>query len=268
MGVAKTIREGKLGKRNLRLAEKDGKFYGLADGKICVEGLEADQVWQQLHDEAGKSDPKYFGYAGARSRFLKFFPNGFHSDGYANQERNYKLAAKNKLDAAVPLEKALTGSGFGEAVLSVFRATNMLSPFEKTRLQNVFRGPSADAVIQAAANFADSCDRKSLARLESILKPLDSAKWTVATYLPYLWRPEQHMFLKPEVTKDYAARVGHPFTSIYEARLNFDVYASLLDLVDRTSSELSDLEPRDRIDIQSFIWVVGDYQEDREDVYN
>ena len=103
--------------------------------------------------------------------------------------------------------------------------------------------------------------------MENTLKPFDSAKWTVATYLPYLWLPEQHMFLKPEVTKDYAARVGHPFASIYEARLNFDVYASLLELVDRTTDELDDLKPRDGIDIQSFIWVVGDYQENREDIY-
>ena len=73
--------------------------------------------------------------------------------------------------------------------------------------------------------------------------------------------------LKPEVTKDFAARVGHPFASNYEARLNIDVYVSLLDLVERTSRELFDLQPRDRIDIQSFIWVVGDYQEDRDGTY-
>lgn len=267
MGVAKTIRQGSLGKRALRLAEKDGKFFGLADGKICAEGDDPDQVWQQLHDEAGKSDPRYFGYAGARNRFLKFFPNGFHSDGYANQERNYKLAAKKKLDDTVPLEDALTGSGFGEAVLSVYRATNMLSPFEKTRLQDVFRGVDADAVVQAAATFAKDGDKNSLGRLEAKLKPYDCAKWTVATYLPYLWQPDRHMFLKPEVTKDYAARVGHPFASIYEAKLNFDVYAELLDLVEKTNQALSDLKPLDRIDIQSFIWVVGDYREDREDVY-
>lgn len=87
------------------------------------------------------------------------------------------------------------------------------------------------------------------------------------TYLPYLWRPDRHMFLKPEVTKDFAARVGHPFAYNYEARLDIDVYASLLDLVERTNRELSDLEPRDRIDIQSFIWVVGNYQEDRDGTY-
>ena len=103
--------------------------------------------------------------------------------------------------------------------------------------------------------------------LERVLKPHGCAKWTVATYLPFLWRPETHMYLKPEATKDFAARVGHPLASFYEAQLKFDVYASLLDLADATSNQLSDLAPRDRIDIQSFIWVVGDYREDREDVY-
>ena len=267
MGVAKTIRQGNLGKRALRLVEKDGKFSGLADGKICAKGDDPDKVWRQLHDEAGKSDPRYFGYTGARSRFLKFFPNGFHSDGYTSQERNYKLAAKKKLDDTAPLEKALTGSDLGEAVLSVYRATNMLSPFEKTRLQDVFRGADADAIIQSAAAFAESADKNSLGRLEAQLKSYDCAKWTVATYLPYLWQPDRHMFLKPEVTKDYATRVGHPFASIYEAKLNFDVYTELLDLVEKTNQELSDLKPRDSIDIQSFIWVIGDYQEDREDIY-
>ena len=75
------------------------------------------------------------------------------------------------------------------------------------------------------------------------------------------------MYLKPEATKEFAVRVGHPLASLYRARLDFDVYASLLDLVDRTENELSDLAPRDRIDIQSFIWVVGDYREDRDGVY-
>lgn len=244
--------------------EKDDKFYGLADGKICVEGSDADRAWQQLHHEAGKSDPKYFGCSGARSRFLKFFPNGFHSAGYAAEERDYKPAAKNKLDATAPLEMVIKGSGYGEAILSVYRATNMLSPFEETRLQDVFRGPSSDAVIRAAAEFTQSADKNSLGRLEAVLKPFDCAKWTVVTYLPYLWRPDRHKFLKLEVTKDFAARVGHPFASKYEARLNIDVCVSLPDLVKRTSREFSDLQPRDRIDIQSFIWVVGAYQEDRD----
>lgn len=267
MAKAKTIRNGKLGKRDLRLVEQDGTFFGLADGKICVQGSDGNEVWQTLHDDAGKSDPKYFGFKGARSRFLKFFPNGFDSDGYRTQERDYKLAAKAKLDAEAPLDLAAEGSNYGAAVLSAYRATNMLSPFEKTKLQAPLRGEQADAIVRALARFTLQPDKASLALLDSLLKPFDSAKWTVITYLPYLWLPDRHMFLKPEATKDYAARVGHPYAAVYEARLDLAIYESLRDLAEQTARELEDLKPLDRIDIQSFIWVVGDYQEDREDVY-
>lgn len=267
MSKAETIRRGKLGKKELSLVRMKGRFFGLAGRKIVVEGDDEEDVWRQLHDDAGKSDPKYFGYDGARKRFLKFFPNGFHSAGYASQERDYKLAAKAKLDETVPLEKAADGKGFGEAVLAVFRATNMLSPFEKTRLQDVLRGPRADDFVRAAAGFTLEGGKAHLLAMEHALKPHDSAKWTVATYLPYLWKPEAHMFLKPEVTKDFAARVGHRFADEYEPRLLLPVYESLLDLVAKTERELAHMQPRDRIDIQSFIWVVGDYREGREAVY-
>lgn len=267
MSKAETIRTGKLGKKELRLVRMNGRFFGLADGVKCIEGDSADDVWQRLHDEAGKSDPKYFGFNGARNRFLKFFPNGFHSDGYASQERNYKVVAKAKLDETAPLDQAAEGRGFGEAVLAVFRATNMLSPFEKTRLQEVLRGPRADDFVQAAARFTLEASASNLIAMEQALKPHDNAKWTVATYLPYLWRPDIHMFLKPEASKDFATRVGHRFAADYEARLDLPVYQSLLDLTDRTAAEIADLRPRDLIDIQSFVWVVGDYQEKREGIY-
>ena len=70
MSKAETVRTGKLGKADLRLVRKNGRLFGLADGKVCVEGENADEVWQRLHDEAGKANPKYFGFDGARARFL------------------------------------------------------------------------------------------------------------------------------------------------------------------------------------------------------
>ena len=266
MSNAETIRYGKLGDRRLRLVRKGIRFYGFANGKICTEGSDADDVWRRLHDDAGKSDPRYFGYDGARARFLKFFPNGFHSEGFASQERSYKLAFKEKLDSIAPLEQAVEVGGLGEAVLAVYRS-NLLSPYEVMRIQDLLRGPDADSFIHAAAEFARDPTNSTLIKLDRVLKPHNCAKWVIATYLPFLWRPQSHMFLKPEATKDFAARVGHPFASIYQPRLDFDVYASLLDLAEKTESELIDLAPRDRIDIQSFIWVVGDYREDREGVY-
>jgi hypothetical protein len=265
----RTIRTGSLGDLSLRLVEKDKAFIGVifdANGakKAQIDGTDADNVWRRLHDEAGKANPRYFGFDGARARFLRFFPNGFHSKGYTDAERDYKIAAKQRLDESAPLKQAVSASGLGEAALAVFRATNLLSPFEKVRLKDVLRGPAADAFIHGAARFALGEGKPALLDMERALKPYESAKWTVATYLPFLWRPEEHMFLKPEVTKDFAARVGHRFAADYEPRLDFAVYESLLDLVSKTAGELAELKPQDRIDIQSFIWVVGDYEEKRE----
>lgn len=264
----KTVKETRLGKTVLRLVDTGKLFVGLAVAddavKLKIEGDTADEVWRRLHDEVGKTNPRYVGFAGARNRFLHFFPNGFHSSGYETNERDYKVAARARLLRSVPLADAVEGVGLGEAVLSVFRATNLLSLFEKTRLQDVLRGPSADPFIQAAARFTLGDARAALLDMERALKPHDAAKWTVATYLPFLWRPEAHMFLKPEVTKDFAERVGHRFASDYEPRLNPEVYGILLDLVAETEVELIELKPRDRIDLQSFIWVVGYYEEDTE----
>ena len=133
----------------------------------------------------------------------------------------------------------------------------MLSPFEKMRVRDLLRGPAADAFVRAAAAFAANPTDAALRRLDGILRPHDCAKWTVVTYLPFLWSPEAHLFLKAEVTKDYAVRVGHSFAEIYEGRLIPAVYRSLLDLAERTQAEVADLKPRDLIDIQSFIWTAG-----------
>jgi hypothetical protein len=267
MSRAETVRTGKAGKKELRLVRKDARFFGLADGIRCVEGEDAEDVWRRLHDDAGKSDPRYFGFDGARARFLHFFPNGFHSKGYTERERDYKLKAKAKLSAGAPLEKAIDGSGYGEAVLAAFQATNLLSMFEMMRLQEALRGPKADEFIRAAARFTKDGDKANLSAMERALKDHDSAKWTMATYLPFLWRPDTHIFLKPEVTKDFATRVGYRFAFEYEPRLNLPVYESLLDLKEKTGQQIQDLAPRDGIDIQSFIWVIGDYRDGRDGVY-
>jgi hypothetical protein len=263
MTKAETIRTAKLGKKDLRLVRKDGRFFGLVEGEVCVEGESADDVWRRLHDEAGKADPKYFGFNGAPNRFLHWFAGGFQSPNYFSKERAYKIDAKEALDATVPLEKAATGSGYGPALLSRFHI-NLLSPYEQIWIRDVLRASEADEFVRAAARFTLGDGKPALLAMERALKAHRAAKWTIVTLLPFLWRPEQHMFLKPEATKDFATRVGHRFASDHEPRLNLSVYESLLDLASKTDAELADLRPRDRIDVQSFIWVVGDYREGRE----
>jgi hypothetical protein len=196
------------------------------------------------------------------------FPDGFfpkpgtaEKHDYNFMERNYKVEAKERLDANAPVEKCATGSGFAEAVWRAFQ-TNLLNPqFERPLVRKVLQGPTADNFIRAAARFTLGDTKTALLEMEAALKPHRVAKWTVVTYLPFLWRPEEHMYLKPEAMKDFAQRVGHRFAHEYEPRLYLRVYESLRDLASRTAKEIADLKPRDRIDVQSFIWVVGNYKE-------
>ncbi|MDF2603050.1 hypothetical protein [Sphingomonas sp.] len=266
----KTIREGSAGKVKLRLVQTDKEFVGVVieGGKTSFQtrGQDADAVWTALQAELSRGGANWFGHDGARSRFLHWFAGGFHSLAYLKDERDYKLKAKARLEATTPVEAAATGSGHGEAVLAAYRGTNLLYPVEKTRLQKLLRGADADRFVQAAARFALSDGvgadpRAALAAMERLLLPHDNAKWTVATYLPFLWRPDRHIFLKPEVTRDFASRVMHPLAQDYEAGLSLPVYASLLDMAGGIRNAFADLQPRDLIDIQSVIWVVGDYRD-------
>jgi hypothetical protein len=164
----KTIKETRVDKTLLRLVDTGKLFVGIAivgdTTKLSVEGATAEEVWSRLHDEVGKTNPKYVGYAGARNRFLHFFPNGFHSNGCEANERDYKVAARERLIRSVPLADAAEGVDFGEAVLSVFRATNLLSPFEKNPASGRSPRPLRRPVHPGGGTVHAGPDQSSLAR--------------------------------------------------------------------------------------------------------
>jgi hypothetical protein len=83
----------------------------------------------------------------------------------------------------------------------------------------------------------------------------------VVTVFGFIARPDEHIFLKPNVTRVAAAEYEHDFR--YASRPAWEVYASLLDFAGRVREDLADLKPRDLIDIQSFLWVLGsdEYEE-------
>ncbi|GLK86536.1 hypothetical protein [Ancylobacter defluvii] len=263
----RTLRTEKAGKKELRLVLDGNVYVGLVDGHRLADGEDADEVWSNLRRNVGVADPRYFGYSGAINHFRRFFPNGFASQGFASQERGDKIVALDELSRNVPLVAAVDGTGLAEAVLAVFRRTNLPGKFEQIWVQNLLRSADADRFIQFSARFALEPSRKHLAELATCAKPHKAATWPILTYLPFFWQPERHMFLKPEVTREYAARVGHIFAELYASPPDFPTYEALLDLVDVTRRKIGELDQRDGIDIQGFIWVVGGGYRESDGVY-
>lgn len=261
--MLKTIRTEQVGKVTLRLLKSDeGYVAAIIGGKPIphLHGDDPDELWAKLRAEVGKASPHYFGFDGARARFLRLFPDGFAGEAFCRHERDYKLTASDFLNKTLPLHRALSAEASDcEAAMKAYGKTNLLSTFEHARTREVLKSSVGPQFVRAAARLASGEDGTALSEIQQLFTSFGTASWPAATYLPFLWRPAENMFLKPEVTRDFAERVGHPFAQAYGAQLQADVYRTLLALARETAESLKDLEPRDYIDVQSFIWIVGAY---------
>lgn len=257
-------REIKMGDATLRIMASAEGYRGaiLRMGKLSdiFEDHDEQRLIATLRNEAGKLHPDYVGYDGAVARFLKFFPDGFADARYLRDERDYKLRSASQLNETCSLEHVEAGAFDVDGARRAFQ-TNMLSVYEAARIREVLLGPNGKAFVEAAARMAHGDVAPALTAMERAISPHGRASWPMVTYLPMLWRPEAHMFLKPEKTVDFAQRVGHPFAHEYDAALDAAVYAALQELADDVRSHRASLEPADGIDIQSFIWVVGSYSD-------
>lgn len=261
----KTIRKDIVGGAILRLVETKEGLAGVVikDDTMStpIRGDDPEVIWAALEQQLDRSGRNYVGMDGAIARFLRVFPGGFRDAAYLAKERDYKVAASEFLRHELPVEAALDADASACAIVArAYGKTNLLSLFEQSRVREVLKGPDGPAFVRAAAALATG-DHAALDTMAKALKPSGAATWPVLTYLPFLWAPNQQMFLKPTVTVEFAERIGHRFARDYGSEDRAIVYASLLDMTAKTTAALTGLEPADGIDVQSLVWVVGAYAE-------
>jgi hypothetical protein len=198
-----------------------------------------------------------------RRKFLHYFPGGFRDPTYLEWERNYKAAAhrawRERVDPALASDPARAAV---EAV-KIESRTNLLFSFEKMALRDGVRTRAGARTFAGGLHAflvgkgtLEACFEAWCAALEGLPRPgTRVVTWPVVTVFGFLAQPRRHLFLKPRVTQRAAAAYGYPFA--YASRPAFAVYRSLLDFGKTVRTDLADLGPRDQIDIQSFLWVLG-----------
>lgn len=261
----KTVKEGRLGKFTLRIVRSSKGLQGFAfkdarNQSAIMDGEEIEELWDRLVTEVSKQSAEYVGYDGAMARFLRIFPDGFSDQRYLAKERDYKLAAIKRLNGDAPLDAALNGEV--DPALVERSSTNLFYKSEKIAFGDILRSQKGAAFVQAAASMATGSLAEGLSGMSTIANAIDRKSWPVVTYLPFLWKPENHMFLKPMTATGFAERVGHRLAHEYSSEIKPSVYESLLDLTAETRSAISKLGPVDNIDVQSFIFVVAKYTDD------
>lgn len=236
--------------------------------------LEIARAW--AHEEAAKrpvvprraSQPRKMpeeriSIARLKEKFLKHFPLGFEDPRYLSEaeegERPYKLRAKARLEAVLTPEQALFADATQcESVKAIF-GTNMLSVFENARVCEVLSGPAGPQYLRGAAQVVRGETANGFDAITASVSAHGQASWPIATFLPFLWDPDHQIFLKIRATQRVAGWLGHDFCIRYEPQLSSAVHQSLLDFATTVRTSIADMSPRDMIDVQSFIWVVSEY---------
>lgn len=207
--------------------------------------------------------------ARARRRFLKFFPGGFRDETYIDWERAYKWEAHEQWQEELGraefgrLLKAGSHADIAARAVRIESRTNLLFSFEKMALRDAVRSKSgAERFTRGLFDFLHGrgSDRARFEAFTEVIEGLPRRQtrvltWPLHTVFGFIAQPERHIFLKPRVTQTAAERYGYDFD--YRSRPNWETYTSLLAFAEQVRRDQRDLKPRDMIDLQSFIWVVG-----------
>jgi hypothetical protein len=200
---------------------------------------------------------------------LHFFPEGFRDSTYLAWERDYKEQAHLRWEAELgrrQFHTFLKAGRFDEIARRAIRVesrTNLLFSFEKMALRDAVRTDNgARAFSEGLYNFLYSRTRTETRFNQwcAVVSSLPRRQtrvltWPVVTVFGFIAQPDEHIFVKPNVTRIAAAQYG--FALHYHSRPDWSTYREVLDLAGDVCRDLCDLAPRDMIDIQSFLWVQG-----------
>lgn len=204
-----------------------------------------------------------------REKFLRFFPNGFEDEKYVAWERGYKWQAHEKWNAQLnrhEYQSLLEKREFGEIAVRAVKIespTNLIFSFDKLALRDAVRSKegarilaeSLDDFLHGAGKPKQRFERWAEAVASLPKKQSRVLTHPIVTVFGFIAQPKKHIFLKPKVTQAAARHYGFDFQ--YQSKLSWETYSSLLEFAKTIRRDLADLKPRDMIDVQSFIWVLG-----------
>ena len=232
---------------------------------IKVEGNEANNaVLDNLRISKSASGIKYQSLTQSTQFFLEEFPEGFYGDKFKEHERNYKEKA-HALALELLGKQAFFGllesEGYSEIVeraLTVTNATNLIFPNEKMSLKDGLRSSEAQknscralySLLYGAGEL-----EKRFAGFSRILEKINAAKWTTASYFLFIIHPDKYMFVKLTITQYSSELCGYEIN--YKPQLNWPTCKFVLGFSEYIRSEISELTPRDMIDVQSFVWCIA-----------
>lgn len=212
----------------------------------------------------GKSRPMVT-MAQAKLRLLELFPGGLHGPKMKGLERDYKDAMRNLASqwyAPSDLPTLLQTGQHAEVVERAHRlvklsTNNFPSHFEKMAFGNGIKAHTRQREFAEALCAWVLPEKATQAAFEAFTSELDhlgAAKWPILTVYRFLLHPQTDVLIKPESLRN-AAEVAR-FEINYRSELNWTTYHSVVAFYQHVRTAIADLDPKDNIDVQNFIWCI------------
>jgi hypothetical protein len=261
-GMGQVMRDPAAGKVCILFREAGEKVLSLKHAKLVgVEGEEAHDLWlDNLNLEVSPPGSRYLGPREAAETFLAKYPGGFRDQAYLEGERASKVAAHELMKELLDQE-ALTLLREGGQIedvctraLRVIGKTDLVFPSDRTALSRALKvEDQRDRFASALADqlYGDDDAESRFKRFTDTLEGLGAARWTLATYFPFIRFPGEHFFLKPTLTQN--AAVLCRFDLGYRPEPNRLTYRRLLTFAHLLGEVLGTLEPADMFDLQAFV---------------
>lgn len=201
--------------------------------------------------------------------FEQTYPGKFADEKFVDSDLRNKRAAQEVFTANFGEGRgaAMVDQGkhaeIASALDGIYRATNILSPFEVKAVHKAFvKGDeSATKVLGYTMAFVSNPGLptfKAMAEAVGQL-PADGGKvftWPIVTLLPFFADPKRYLALKPTNTELMAARMS--FDLKYDSAPNWETYEMTLRMAAQLLDKLAPLGAKDMMDVQAFMWATRD----------
>lgn len=206
--------------------------------------------------------------------FLRLFPGGFTDPKYLEEERGYKVAAHERWVETLgrgQAEALVQKGDWGELKTRMRRVEsrlNLLFSIEKAALNDALREPEkARDFLASVVRFAQGPEAGTQSSFEALVDataalPSEGSRvltWPIVTLFPFCADPNQHVFVKPEVTRAAGTRMA--FELHYQSKPNWKTYNAVRELARMLNRRLQSSGAADFIDAQTFIWSVCNYDD-------
>lgn len=202
----------------------------------------------------------------AIERFMENYPGGFEAPSFIKATRDASMGGHKfcaHLLSEAELSRLIEDGCFGavcDRARHVESITNLLTKSERKALHEALELPASQKLFaQALADLLYGTEAEE-ARFKHFLRTLGILqlyKWPFATIFSFIRYPLQYAYIKPSAIQNAAKALCWRIN--YKPEPNWKTYDAVLRLYGYVRANLLEegMMPRDLIDVQSFIWSIG-----------